>query len=226
VGLTVVASVEPSRLNDLRGLLEEIGRDPAGNPHVPFGQVDGVHYARLLLLEPTNDLSGRAIPEELIFMADFDAPLDAGLEDLFRVGEKGLVRLMSHCAGFPAAADRAACKAYFLNHVTRDAAYYVNTVGLGVAEVVAESRLRDALGEHLDASPELRSGDLASVRGRLASWVAMSPELRWALERPSAPDLGWRVRELIHLLMIPLIVCGSEIHLNSTLASAWASGGA
>jgi len=207
VGLTVVASVEPSRLNDLRGLLEEIGRDPAGNPHVPFGQVDGVHYARLLLLEPTNDLSGRAIPAELIFMADFDAPLDAGLEDLFRVGEKGLVRLMSHCAGFPAAADRAACKAYFLNHVTRDAAYYVNTVGL-------------------DASPELRSGDPASVRGRLASWVAMSPELRWALERPSAPDLGWRVRELIHLLMIPLNVCGSEIHLNSTLASAWASGGA
>jgi hypothetical protein len=182
-----------------------MGSDPAGNPHVPFGQVGGMHYARFFLLEPTTDLSGRAIPAELIFMADFDAPLDARLEDLFEVGEKGLVGLMSHCSGFPAGADRAACKGYFLDHVTRDAAYYVNTVGLSVDEVVGEGRLREALGDHLDATPGLRSGDPATVRGRLVDWVAKSPDLSWALEPPLPPGIGWRIRELIHLVLIPLI---------------------
>lgn len=179
--------------------------DPAGNAQVPFGQVRGVHYARFFLLEPTTDLSGKAIPAELIFMADFDAPMDARLEELFEVGERGLVRLMSHCSGFPAGADRGACKGYFLDHVTRDAAYYVNIVGLSVDELVGEGRLREALGDHLDATPDLRSGDPATVRSRLVDWVAKSPELRWALEPPSPPGIAWRIGELIHLVLIPLI---------------------
>src|SRR5712692_10378552 len=128
----MVAPAQPSRLDDLRALLEEMGKDPAGNPHVPFGRVEAIHYARFLVLEPTTDLAGRAIPAELIFMADFDSPLEARLDHLLTVGGQGLIRLLSHCQGFPAAADRAACKSYFLGHATRDAAYYVNTVGLGV----------------------------------------------------------------------------------------------
>ena len=205
VGLTVVAPVQPSRLDDLRGLLEEMGKDPAGNPHVPFGRVEGIHYARFLLLEPTTDLSGRTIPAELIFMADFDSPLEARLDHLLTVGEQGLIQLLSHCEGFPPSADRAACRSYLLDHATRDAAYYVNTVGLGVDRVLGESRLREALGEYLDATPESRSADPAALRRRLADWVATSSDLRWALQPPSPPDLVWRIRELIHLLLIPLI---------------------
>jgi hypothetical protein len=205
VGLTVVAPVQPSKLDDLRTLLEEMGNDPAGNPHVPFGRVESIHYARFILLEPTADLSGRPIPAELIFMADFDSPLEAPLDRLLTVGEQGLIRLLSHCEGFPPAASRAACKSYFLDHATRDAAYYVNTVGVSADQVLGESRLHEALGEYLDATPELRSGDPATVRRRVADWVTTSSNLRWALQPPSPPELAWRIGELIHMVLIPLV---------------------
>jgi len=201
----MVAPAQPSRLDDLRSLLDEIGKDPAGNAHVPFGHVHSIHYARFILLEPTADLSGRPIPAELIFMADFDSPLEDRLDDLLTVAGQGLIRLLSHCEGFPPAASRAACKSYFLDHVTRDAAYYVNTIGVGVDQVLGESRLHEALGEYLDATPELRSGDPAAVRRRVAEWVATSSNLPWALKQPSRPDLAWRIGELLHMVLIPLV---------------------
>ncbi len=179
----MVAPAQPSRLDDLRSLLDEIGKDPAGNAHVPFGRVQSLHYARFILLEPTADLSGRPIPAELIFMADFDSPLEDRLDDLLTVAGQGLIRLLSYCEGFPPAASRAGCKVYFLDHVTRDAAYYVNTIGVGVDQVLGESRLHEALGEYLDATPELRSGDPAAVRRRVAEWVTTSANLQWAPSR-------------------------------------------
>jgi len=71
--------------------------------------------------------------------------------------------------------------------------------------VLGESRLHEALGEYLDATPQLRSGDPAAVRRRVADWVTTSSNLRWALKTPSPPDLAWRIAELTHMVLIPLI---------------------
>jgi hypothetical protein len=202
-GLTWAATVRPGRVDVLRSLLAEIGRDPAGNPHVPFGAVGGVHYARLFLLDATTDLSGKEIGPQLFFMADFDSPLDARLDRLVAVGAKGWDRILGECVGF-APGGPAACKRFMLEHRLSDSAYYVNTVGLGVDQVLLECRLREALEAELDANLGLRGLDPASVRRSLVAAVDRLPELRPALAPAKPPELTWRIAELIHLLAIPL----------------------
>ncbi len=142
-----------------------MGGDPAGNAHIPFGRVGGIHYARFFLLEPTADLTGNAIPGDLFFMADFDSPLPARLDNLLTAGA-GWEEILGHCEGF-AGTGVDACKKFFREHQVRDAAYYVNTVGLSVDQVRLESSLREVLEQRVDGSPDLHSLDPAAIRGKL-----------------------------------------------------------
>ena len=179
--------------------------DPARNPHVPFGQVDGIHYARFFLLEQTPDLTGTPIDPELFFMADFDAPLEPRLDHLLAVGMSGWTNLFGHCEGFTPGGGARACREFFAGHRVSDAAYYVNTVGLGVDQILLESRLHNRLEEHLDARPGLRSMDADSIASNLGEMVGGVPDLNRALLPEEAPDLGWRIRELAHLAIVPLL---------------------
>jgi len=204
VGLTVAAPVKPTALDDLTAALSEIGKDPAQNELLPFGRLDGVHFARFFLLEPTADLEGRAIPAELVFMVDWDAPLEERLRQLVDVGHAGLDRLFSACEGYTRG-GRDATTAYLRQHAAPDSAYYVNTVGLGVDQVIGEGRLRDSLEVHLDENEALRKRSIADVRSALVEWVREHPTLSWAMGQAAPPDPAWRLRELAHLVVVPLI---------------------
>jgi hypothetical protein len=204
VGLTVVAPVLPSALDDLRAALNEIGADPAHNELLPFGRLAGTHFARFFLLEPTADLEGRAIPPQLVFMIDWDAPLDDRLHELIATGKAGLDRLFAACEGYRGGGHEATA-AYLREHAVPDAAYYVNTVGLGADQVIQEAKLRDSLESHIDEADGLRKRSIAEVRSALVQWVREHPTLSWALQPAAPPDLGWRLRELAHLVVMPLI---------------------
>jgi hypothetical protein len=201
----MLAPVQPSRLDDARGLLEQMGDDPGHCSLMPFAEVEGTHFARFFLTEPTTDPGGLPVPPELVFMADFDAPLEARLDRLMDVGEQGWSRLFACCAGFPEQADRAACRRFLLGHSIRDAAYYVNTVGLSAEQAAAEARLRGAIEEQLDAVHELRAEGPEGVRRSLVDWVSTTEDLAWALAPPAPPGLRWRLGELAHLLLVPLM---------------------
>jgi len=190
-------------MDSLRALLAEMGRDPAGNAHIPFGIVGGIHYARFFLLEPTQDLTGNAIPGELFFLADFDSPVPARIDHLFTAGP-GWEEILGHCEGF-AGAGVAACKRFFLEHTVRDAAYYANTVGLSVDQVRLESDLREALEQHVDSSPELHALDPAAIRGKLVDFIRRTPSLERSLRAAQPPELAWQLRELGHLVLVPLV---------------------
>jgi hypothetical protein len=200
----VAAAVKPSALADLRAALAEIGADPAQNELLPFGKLAGTHFARFFLLEPTADLAGRAIPAQLVFMIDWDAPLEDRLRELVAAGQAGLDRLYAACEGYGGGGAEATA-AYLRQHATPDAAYYVNTVGLGADQVLAEGSLRDHLEAHLDTADGLRKRPLAEVRTALVEWVRKHATLSWALQPAAPPDLGWRLRELAHLVVVPLI---------------------
>ena len=203
VGVTFVAAVRADRLDSLRALLAEMGGDPAGNAHIPFGRVGGIHYARFFLLEPTADLAGNAIPGELFFMVDFDSPIPARLDNLLTAGA-GWEEILGHCEGF-AGTGVDACKKFFREHAVRDAAYYVNTVGLSVDQVRLESSLREALEQLVDGSPELHSLDPAAIRAKLVDFVRGTPALEGSLEAAQPPELAWQLRELGHLLLVPVV---------------------
>jgi hypothetical protein len=204
VGLTVIAPVKQSALDDLRIALNEIGTDPAHNGLLPLGRLKGTHFARFLLMEPTTDLEGRPIPAQLVFMVDWDAPLEERLGELADVGHAGLDRLFSACEGYNGG-GRDAATAFLRRHAVPHAAYYVNTVGLAADQVIGEAKLRDDLQHYLDTEVGLRNRSCREVRSALVEWVEKNRALSWAIRLPSPPGLAWRLGELAHMIVVPLV---------------------
>jgi len=206
IAFTAVATVKPESLDALRSTLREMAADPAGNRLIPFHKLNGVHFARSFLLEPTTDVDGRPIAGQLVFMADWDAPLEQRIQELAEVGTEGLSRLFSSCEGYASGGgEPGAAIQYLRRHAVSNAAVYVNTIGLSASQVIDEGRLRDALEDYLDQDPDLRSAGPGAVRRALVDRVASTAELSWAAQPADPPALAWKIRELAHLLLVPLI---------------------
>jgi hypothetical protein len=198
VAVTIVAPVRPDRLDDLRRLLDHMGDDVAGNDVVPFGRLSGVHFARLVVLDPTTDVAGRAIAPKLVYMSDVDGLLARHVEDLVDVAGDGIDELFGHCVGYPeAGATRRQRLACLYAWMAPAAAVYVNTIGRSVAKIERDNRLRDEIERYLDRL-DLAGSSPAEVRAELLTFVGREPDLAWALQPDAEPPLAWRARETLH----------------------------
>src|SRR5260370_41262163 len=97
-----------------------------------FGELEGVHFARLVLLDdPTlGDIEAYGLPRQrppvyLAFVGDCDGPARECLAELARRATPGLCAIFEHCAGF----DGAALLPWMLGHDQPGAPSYVNWVG-------------------------------------------------------------------------------------------------
>ena len=207
-GVNVVCSVLPGHLEPLRGLLAQMGARPDDNEHIPFGAVEGVHFARLLLLEPTAALDGAPIPAQLLLMADFDEPVAARMAGLVDAAGAGLDAVFGHCEGYPGpdAATREARLAYLAGHAVRSDAHYSNTIGRTVRQVRQEAQLREAIECFLDSRPSRADEDPARVRAAVQDFVRRDPGLAWAASPAPGRDLAWWLGELVWLVLVPLLV--------------------
>ena len=214
-GVNVVCRVLPGHLDTLRTLLGQMGSRPADNEHVPFGAVEGAHFARLLLLEPTTALDGAPIPAQLLLMADFDEPVAARLAGLVDAAGGGLDAVFGHCEGYPGpdAATREARLAYLAAHMVRSDAHYTNTIGRTVAQVRQEARLREAIECFLDTRPSWSREDPGQVRAAIQDYVGRDPELAWAASPAAGRDLAWRLGELVWLVLVPLVALAVALAL-------------
>ncbi len=206
-GVNVVCAVLPGHLESLRGLLGQMGQRPADNELIPFGRVEGIHFARLLLLDPATGLDGADIPAHLILMADFDEPLHTRLADLVEAAGTGLDALFGHCQGYPGsdAITRDARLAFLNGHVVRSDAHYTNTIGRTVKQVRQEAHLREGVEGFLDARGDSSGDDPARVRAAVQDFVRCDPQLAWATSPADGRDLSWRLHELVWLAAVPLL---------------------
>src|SRR5947209_4692067 len=101
LAVTVVTPIKPAAAESLKGLLAAAGEDPVHNDLIPFGRCEGVHFARFVVLDATVDLDGAAIPPQLVYMADVDAPRERHLTQLVTIGGSGLDQIYGHCEGYP-----------------------------------------------------------------------------------------------------------------------------
>lgn len=203
VGVNVVCPVLAGHVEPLRTLLEQMGQRPADNGVIPFGQVSGVHFARLFLLDETTDLDGAPIPAQLLLMADLDAPLEARLAELVDAAGNGLDAVFGHCEGYAGAGTRSARLAFLHGHVVRSAAHYTNTIGRTVTQIRQEAELRDAIEGFLDRRSDWSGLDPTRVRAEIQGFVRSDPRLTFASSPADERDLGWRLRELLWLALIP-----------------------
>jgi hypothetical protein len=197
VALTVVA---PLRAGARPGLDEALAAAP-----VPFAQLAGVHFARIFVLDEALAADGSSTSAKLVWMSDIDAPLGRHLAELSQLA--ALDRLFCHCDGYPDAPDAGARRAYLDGHTVSAATAYVNTVGLGLEQVLLERRLREAIERYLDAHPELSSShDSVAVREQIRQFVASDESLRRALTAPEPTEASFRRREKLHLVLVPVLL--------------------
>jgi hypothetical protein len=185
--VTIVAPVRSRKLAPLRRVLERLGDDPAGNAELPLSRLRTAHYARLVLLEPSRDLDGNAIPAQLVFMSDIDEPLAGHLDDLLALAA-GLDLVFGHCAGYPAPreATRAARLRWLQRHLVETQAFYANTVGRTVAQIQHEAQLRTEIEQFLDGAA-WDGYDPLEVRAAIQDHVDADPDLAWARVAAAGP---------------------------------------
>src|SRR4051794_797644 len=142
--LTFIASIVPARLAELEALLADIQPDPVANPVVPFGLLDRLHFASLVIL-PADEQHGYG--PSLVFENNFDGPLASYVDELLLKVGPGLHRIYSHCVGYPIAEtwDPAALRQYLMDHIVWPHAAYVGTPGRSLARIRRESDLYQQL---------------------------------------------------------------------------------
>ena len=212
----VVAPLDANREGELRNLLVSMNFRPGvvnpQNAIVPFGQFDRLHFARFLILaDPTlDDIREYGVPPpnavaSLAFLGDCDGDASDFLPDLVRRAGNGLRQIFAHCQGFIPSGD---LLQWMKDHSQPPAAMYVNWVGRTVQQIDEESALRNALVEYLDRhGVALAMQSPRQIWEKLIAFVNEEVEAgRLTLTPPQPTPFGWRLRNLVHCIAVPIIL--------------------
>ena len=106
LGVTIRAMVAAEQVADLRKWLTASAPQGLADGPFRFRHMRGLHFAKLFLIEQTDDLKGRPIPASLVLMTEVDAPLRRHLDELIDVAGDGINQAFGYCAGYPGPASR------------------------------------------------------------------------------------------------------------------------
>lgn len=206
--LTIAAEVRPEATEDLRRLLASMGDGVANGSVIDLGAPEAVHFARLVLVDAATDLRGAPLPAWLVYMADVDVPKQQHLVELVDEAGDGIDRLFGHCVNYPSAPATPEQRADYLRAcVVKEQARYVNWVGRGERQIRDEARLRERIEAYLDEhADELDGRDAGEVARELRRFVETDESLAWARRPAEGLPVGFRLRELVHAVAIPLLV--------------------
>ncbi len=188
--------LDESKEAGLRELLATLNTDPESNSLIPFAQFnDCLHFARFLIYE------GPQHPEvyesSLVFIANVDGSVEDFLEQLVAKTTRGVDAVFSACLDYPPKSRRTRNSrlTYLRQHLLPAQAFYINTIGRGVKQILQEDQLQQALQTYLNQNPPVAGISAQSVRQQIIEYVANSAELCWALEPPEQPSRLWRAKE-------------------------------
>jgi hypothetical protein len=191
---------------------EAPGRLKPDNGIIPFAQFDRLHVARLLIIDDKTvgdnqvyHVTPPNYPLYLGFLGDVDGDADTFLAELAARAPAGLRALFSCCEGFAAESDLGA---WMKAHGAPSSASYVNWRGRTVRRIREEAALHDALQSHIEGSAsELLRMPPAGVHAKLRELVNRDVAAGRLTLSPEEPTpFGWRLRNLLHLVGVPLIL--------------------
>ena len=211
----VLAPIVPAREEELRRLLASMndgpGRVNANNALIPFAKFNNLHFARLLILDDKTTADARVYglrrkpyPLYLAFLGDVDSGENDFLKDLAKAAFNGLRKLFSCCEGF---SDDSNLLNWMKAHRKPSIANYVNWPGRTVRRIREEAALQEALERHLSKECSLWDISPREIHVKLAQFVneeKTSGRLTLSDESPTPP--GWWIRNLLHLVAMPLLV--------------------
>jgi hypothetical protein len=212
----VLAPIDPKREMELRQLLDSMNRAPGrvdpDNDVIPFAEFETLHFARLIILDDktTEDirvygLAPRSYPLYLAFLGDIDGDVNAFLGKLIKRAGKGLGRIFSCCEGFTSDTD---LLAWMRRHNAPAIAAYVNWRGRTVRQIREEAALYEAIENCIEKNTTILQ-DLAprELHAKLQGFVnAEKSAGRLSLSGESPTPGGWQIKNLLHLIGLPLLV--------------------
>jgi hypothetical protein len=173
--LTFITKVKPEHVNDLRKLLDQIGKQPEANALMPFRSLKRVHFASFVLHQSS------AYGAYLIFENNFDGVLDDYLTDLCSQAANGLHQIYSCCQDYStAASNQTGILNYLRAHAVRPNAYHIGNTGRDAARILQEKALRTALEQECDRL--IQNGQATSepaVFASLQNFVRSDPQWSW-----------------------------------------------
>jgi hypothetical protein len=212
----ILAPIDPAHLVELRRLLasmnEAAGRVNAHNALVPFGEFDTLHVARLLIVEDMTlgdvaiyGLPTPTYPLYLAFLGDCDGDPDIFLERLATRAREGLRTIFACCEGFISDTD---LLDWMRLHSVPSAAGYVNWRGRTLRHVREEAALYEALESHLQSNALALAGlPPRELYATLRQFVnAQKAAGRLTLSSDAATPVWWWIRNLLHLIGVPLLL--------------------
>lgn len=213
---TVQTRIVKERMADLCVLLDGIGEDIKGNPHIPFLSLDRLHYASFVVVDADPD------DPYLIFEGNVDGPVPDFLRHLVRAGP-GLLEIYRHCDGCPVA-DPDELVDFLLDHDIGVSAFYVAWPGHTVGTIREERLLHERIGRFLDeqrASSDIATQPAAEVRRRIQEFVRGDPELAGALQPRPRPFLVRFGPAIAAALVAPVVIV--LLKLLVAAVSPWSS---
>jgi hypothetical protein len=212
----VVAAIRDGQRENLRALLVSmnkiVGHADPENDLVPFGRFDRLHVARFVILEAktADEISRFGVPAydwrpALAFLGDIDGDSDSFLAELAEHAGPGLNKIFSFCEDF---SETSRLLEWMRKHSLAPQANYVNWIGRTVIQVREEDALHRSLTAYLqEIVSEVGRDNTRALRQRLLSHVEWEKQAgRLSLTPPAPTALGWKIRNLVHLIGIPVIL--------------------
>lgn len=207
VALTIITRIKPGETDALKQLLESMNDNVASNALIPFERLSRTHFARLAVLDESVNAHGTVIAPSLVFVIDCDAPRNRTLRELVDVASEGLDKIYSHCEGYAggSAMTRRKRLAYLRSNSVKANLFYVNTVGRSLQQIQQEAALRNAIQDFLDCSQQDHQDPL-KTRAAIQEFVKNESKLSWARKPAAPPGLFFRLKETLHMIVVPLLL--------------------
>jgi len=216
--LSILANIKPGFKQQVIDICKQIEAEGVDTNHlIPFKQIMGLHFARFVVLNESEDADGNKFGARLIFTSNYDEPFDHHLQELIACGGKGFWQIFSYCEGFPTGTEynEALLINYLKSAMIKSKTFYVGVGYRSVMQIKQENELRNQIENYIDKNrSSLRNQGPIAIREKIIEYVNRNPALNWTKQPVAKPSLSWKIGfygklvlfGLLVIVLLPLII--------------------
>jgi hypothetical protein len=210
--LTLVTPVKNGEHDNLDALLMKIRRELLNGLPQEFENLNTIHYARWILLEP-KDADGKIqndVGVRLVFSSDFDGDESEHLTDISTKCARFIDEMYSYCEEYPASTERTpeSRKNYLSRWRVKPSAFFAGAPGRTLPQIRQESELRNHIWNFIK-SGNWNNKSVNEIHNAIKENVLATPGFEWAKEPTRIPAVRWLgmvFLGLILLILLPFII--------------------
>ncbi len=210
--LTLVTPVINGEHDNLEALLMKIRKDILNGVPQPFEELNTIHYARWILLEP-KDADGKPqtdVGVRLVFSSDFDGDESEHLSDLSTKCAKFMDEMYSHCEGYPAVNELTpeSRKNFLSQWLVKESAFFAGAPGRTLPQIRKENELRDHIWNFIRTG-NWNNKSVNEIHNAIKESILAKKDFEWAKQSTKIPGINWPgmiFLGLVLLILLPLII--------------------